>query len=255
MRGRVTVLGVFSEEVAVPRPRLAMRKVRDILRLAVGQGLSHRQVGLAVGVPFTTVADHLRRARKAGLGWPLPDGLDDAALEVLLFRKEPAPPTEARPLPEWEYVHRELRRPAVTLMLLWLEYKECHPEDGYSYSQFCHHYRGWQRHLDLVMRQEHRAGEKLFVDFPGQRLPIYDGRTNAVAFEAELFVAVLGASNYLYAEAVPSQELAHWIGAHVLEFFGSLPRIVVCDNLRAGVKSAWLAANMSSSLSRTPDTD
>src|SRR5438270_3827546 len=217
-----------------------MRKVRDILRLAVGQGLSHRQVGLAVGVPFTTVADHLRRARKAGVGWPLPGGLDDAALEALLFRKEPAPPTEARPLPEWEYVHRELRRPAVTLMLLWLEYKECHPEDGYSYSQFCHHYRGWQRHLDLVMRQEHRAGEKLFVDFPGQRLSIYDRRTSAVAFEAELFVAVLGASNYLYAEAVPSQELAHWVGAHVhaFEFFGSLPRIVVCDNLRAGVTRA-----------------
>jgi transposase len=217
-----------------------MRKVRDILRLAVGQGLSHRQVGLAVGVPFTTVADHLRRARKAGLGWPLPDGLDDAALEALLFRKEPAPPTEARPLPEWEYIHQELRRAAVTLMLLWLEYKECHPEDGYSYSQFCHHYRLWQRHLDLVMRQEHRAGEKLFVDFPGQRLPIYDGRTNSVAFEAELFVAVLGASNYLYAEAVPSQELAHWIGGHVhaFEFFGSLPRIVVCDNLRAGVTRA-----------------
>lgn len=217
-----------------------MRKVRDILRLAVGQGLSHRQVGAAVGVPFTTVADHLRRAREAGLGWPLPEGLDDAALEALLFRKELAPPTEARPLPDWEYIHRELRRPAVTLMLLWLEYKECHPEDGYSYSQFCHHYRLWQRHLDLVMRQEHRAGEKLFVDFPGQRLPIYDRRTNAVAFEAELFVAVLGASNYLYAEAVPSQELAHWVGAHVhaFEFFGAVPRIVVCDNLRAGVKQA-----------------
>lgn len=217
-----------------------MRKVRDILRLAVGQGLSHRQVGAAVGVPFTTVADHLRRAREAGLGWPLPDDLDDAALEALLFRKEPALPTEARPLPDWEYIHRELRRPAVTLMLLWLEYKECHPEDGYSYSQFCHHYRLWQRHLDLVMRQEHRAGEKLFVDFPGQRLPIYDRRINAVAFEAELFVAVLGASNYLYAEAVPSQELAHWVGAHVhaFEFFGSVPRIVVCDNLRAGVTRA-----------------
>ena len=118
----------------MPRPRLAMRKVRDILRLAVGQGLSHRQVGAAVGVPFTTVADHLRRAREAGLGWPLPEGLNDAALEALLFRKEPAPPTEARPLPDWEYIHRELRRPAVTLMLLWLEYKERHPEDGYLFN-------------------------------------------------------------------------------------------------------------------------
>jgi transposase len=224
----------------VPRPRLVMRKVRDILRLAVGQGLSCRQVGAALGIPFTTVGDHLRRAQAAGLGWPLPEGLDDAALEALLFRKEPAPPTAARPVPDWHYIHKELRRPAVTLMLLWLEYKECHPDDGYSYSQFCHHYRAWQGHLDLVMRQEHRAGEKLFVDFPGQRLPIYDRRTNAVALEAELFVAVLGASNYLYAEAVPSQELAHWIGAHVhaFEYLGSVPKIVVCDNLRAGVKQA-----------------
>jgi len=106
------------------------------------------------------VADHLRRAKAAGLSWPLPDGLDDDALEALLFAKEPAPPTEARPLPGWDYVHRELRRKGVTLMLLWLEYKEVHP-DGWDYSRFCFHYRAWQGHLDVVMRQEHRAGEKL----------------------------------------------------------------------------------------------
>jgi len=117
----------------VPRPRLAMRKVRDILRLAWGQGLSRRQVGASLGIPFTTVADHLRRASEAGLSWPLPDGLDDAALEAILFAREPAPPTEARPVPDWRVVHRELRRPGVTLMLLWLEYKEANPDDGYSY--------------------------------------------------------------------------------------------------------------------------
>jgi len=224
----------------VPRPRLAMRKVRDILRLAWGQGLSRRQVGAALDIPHTTVADHLRRAAEAGLSWPLPDGLDDAALEAALFGGEPAPPTETRPVPDWHDVHRELRRPGVTLMLLWLEYKEAHPGDGYSYSQFCHHYRAFQGRLDLVMRQEHRAGEKLFVDFPGQRLAIYDGRTGEVAVWAELFVAVLGASNYLYAEAVASQQLAHWVGAHVhaFEFFGAVPRIVVCDNLAAGVTRA-----------------
>jgi len=224
----------------VPRPRLAMRKVRDILRLAWGQGLSRRQVGASLGIPFTTVADHLRRASEAGLSWPLPDGLDDAALEAALFAREPAPPTEARPVPDWRQVHRELRRPGVTLMLLWLEYKEANPDDGYSYSQFCHHYRAFQRHIDLVMRQEHRAGEKLFVDFPGDRLAIYDRRTGEVAIEAELFVAVLGASNYLYAEAVASQQLAQWVGAHVhaFEFFGAVPRIVVCDNLAAGVTKA-----------------
>jgi transposase len=213
-----------------------MRKIRDILRLAHGQGLSRRQVGAALGIPFTTVSDHLRRAAEAGLSWPLPADLDDARLEALLFRKEATPATETRPVPDWQRVHRELRRPGVTLTLLWLEYREAHP-DGYAYSQFCHHYRAFQRTLDLVMRQEHRAGEKCFVDFPGQRLPIYDRRTNAPAFDAELFVAVLGASNYLYAEAVASQGLAHWVGAHVraFEFFGSAPAIVVCDNLRSGV--------------------
>ena len=108
----------------MPRPRLAMRMVRDILRLAVGQGLSRRQVGAALGIPFTTVSDHLRRAQEAGLGWPLPEEMDDQALEAALFRKDPAPPADRRPVPDWSEVHRELRRPGVTLMLLWVEYCE-----------------------------------------------------------------------------------------------------------------------------------
>ena len=222
----------------MPRPRLAMRKVREILRLALGEGLPLRQVGAALGVPFTTAGDHLRRAQRAGLSWPLPDELDDVALEALLFPKGPAPEPD-RPLPEWRYVHRELKRKGVTLMLLWHEYREAHPE-GYSYSQFCLHYRAFQAHLDLPMRQEHRAGEKLFVDFPGERLPIHDRRSGEVAFEAELFVAVLGASSLLHAEAVASQGLEHWIAAHVhvFEALGCVPRVVVCDNLRSGVARA-----------------
>jgi transposase len=221
----------------LPRPRIAMRQVRDILRLAWGQGLSHRQVGASLQIPFTTVAGHVRRARAAGLSWPLPEDLDDTALESLLFKKDPAPPSESRPVPDWNRVHAELRRKGVTLMLLWLEYKEAHP-DGWGYSRFCHHYRAWQGHLDVVMRQEHRAGEKCFVDFTGQRLPIYDRRSGEVAFMAELFVAVLGASNYLYAEAVRSQDLASFVGAHVnaFEFYGATPAVVVPDNLAAAVK-------------------
>lgn len=122
---------------------------------------------------------------------------------------------------------------------LWLEYKEVHP-DGYEYSQFCHRYRVFEKTVDVVMRQEHKAGQKLFVDFPGQRLAIYDRRSGEVAFHAELFVGVLGASNYLYAEATASQSLEHWISAHVhaFESFGAVPEIVVCDNLRSGVKAA-----------------
>jgi len=144
--------------------------------------------------------------------------------------------SSTRPLPDWQKVHLELRRPHVTLMLLWHEYKETFP-DGYAYSQFTELYRRWHRHLDVVMRQEHKAGEKLFVDFPGSRIPIYDDKTGEVCFEAELFVAALGASSYLYVEAVRSQQLAHWVSAHVhaLEFYGGAPAIVVCDNLRSGV--------------------
>ena len=198
------------------RPHISMRKVRDVLRLRFGEGRSLRQVASSLQIPFTTVADHVKRAKAAGLGWPLPEDMDDGALEARLFAAA-APPAGARPTPDWPTIHRELRRPGVTLMLLWLEYKETFP-DGYAYSQFCEHYRRWRRHLDVVMRQEHKAGEKLFVDFPGQQIPIYDERTGAVAFEAELFVAVLGASSYLYAEALRSQELLHWVSAHCNTF-------------------------------------
>jgi transposase len=202
--------------------------------------MSIRQTAASLGIPVMTVSDQLRRARQAGLGWPVPEAMSDAEIEARLFSRPPSPPSESRPLPDWNYVHKELRRPGVTLMLLWLEYKEVHPQDGYGYSQFCLHYRAWQRHLDVVMRQEHRAGEKLFVDFPGQHLPIYDRRTGEVAIQAELFVAVLGASNYLYAEAVASQDLSSWITAHVhaFEAMGCVPKIVVPDNLAAAVRKA-----------------
>jgi transposase len=212
-----------------------MRNVREVLRLALGQGLSVRDVAASVGIARSTVSDHLRRAEEAGLRWPLPDELSDSALEQLLFPK-PLPAPVSRPMPDWKAVHKELRRKGMTLALLWLEYRQSHPE-GYGYSQFCYHYQQFCSTVDVVMRQEHRAGDKCFVDFPGQTLSIYDRRTGAVLLEAELFVAVLGASNYLYAEAVRSQDLPSWIGAHVhaFSFFGAVPRIVVCDNLRSGV--------------------
>jgi transposase len=215
-----------------------MRKIREILRLSA-QGLSRRKVGAATRLPYTTVTDHLVRARAAGLVWPLPEAMDDDALEARLFAPVTPPPArELRPLPDWPLVHRELRRKGVTLALLWMEYKERHP-DGYQHSWFCAAYRRWQRHVDVVMRQEHRAGEKLFVDFAGQTIPITDPVTGELT-DAQLFVAVLGASSYTYAEALPSQELAHWIAAHVhaFTFFEGCPRIVVPDNLKAGVTRA-----------------
>jgi transposase len=215
-----------------------MRKTRDVLRLSLGEGLSLRQIAASLQVPFTTAGEHVRRAKAAGLSWPLPDDLDDDRLEALLFPAA-APPGTERVAPDWQHIHAELHRPHVTLMLLWVEYREADP-DGYGYSQFCEHYRRWRRHLDAVMRQNHKAGEKCFVDFPGATIPIYDVRSGEVAFDAELFVAALGCSGYLFAEAVRSQELPHWVSAHVhaLEFFAGCPAILVCDNLKSGVTKA-----------------
>ncbi len=221
----------------MPRPRSAMRKIRDVLRLTLAEQLSRRQVSASLGIPFTTICEYVDRSRQAGLSWPLPEDLDDAGLEALLFKK-PAPVMVERPLPDWNHVHLELRRPGVTLQLLNLEYLEQH-KDGYQYSQFCERYRRWQRHLDVVMRQEHRAGDKMFIDFAGQTIPIVDQATGVIT-EAELFVTVLGASNYLYAEAFPSQELPYWIAghAHALSFYGGAPRLWICDNLKSGVTKA-----------------
>jgi len=219
----------------MPRPHISMRKIRDVLRLRFGEDLSLRQVSASLGIPFTTVSEHVKRAKAAGLGWPLPADLDDGALEARLFTSA-APAASPRPQPDFQRIHLELRRPHVTLMLLWHEYKETFP-DGYAYSQFAELYRRWSRHLDVVMRQSHKAGEKLFVDFPGAQIPIYDQRSGEVAFSAELFVAVLGASSYIYAEATRSQELLFWVNAHVhaFEYIGGCPAIVVCDNLRSGM--------------------
>lgn len=215
-----------------------MRKIKDVLRLRFGESRSLREVSASLQLPFTTVADHVRRATAAGLSWPLPADLTDSALELLLFPQSEAP--KRRVLPDWKQIHDELRKPGVTLMLLWLEYKEAHPDDGYAYSQFCELYRSWRRHLDVVMRQLHRPGEKLFVDFPGQTIPIHDPATGEITLRAELFVAVLGASSYLYVEALRSQELIQFIGAHVnaFEFFSGCPAILVPDNLRSAVTKA-----------------
>lgn len=221
----------------MPAMRLTMRKVKEVLRLQGECGLSHRQIAKSCGIARPTVADYLRRARAAGVSWPLPDGLDEGTLERLLF-----PPSsrsaKARPLPDWSEIHRELKRPGVTLALLWQEHKVVFPE-GHQYSAFCQHYRAWQRQLDLVMRQIHRAGEKLFIDYAGQSVPIVE-RSSGQCHPAQIFVAVLGASNYTYAEATWTQSLPDWIGSHVRTFayLGGVPELLVPDNLKSGVTAA-----------------
>ncbi len=220
----------------MPRPRAAMRKIREALRLCLAEGLSPRQTGIATGLPRTTVRRYVVRAAEVGLGWPLPPELDDRALEERLFgRAAPVPAVVGRPVPDWAVVHRELRRKSVTLALLWTEYRERCP-DGFGYTWFTEQYRAFAGRLDVVLRQDHRAGEKLFLDFAGQTIPITDPLTGEI-WQAQLFVAVLGASNYTYAEALPSQAEVHWTAAHVraFEFMDGAPAILVPDNLKAGV--------------------
>jgi transposase len=222
----------------MPRPHTTMRQIRNVLRLHFAEKLSVRDTASSLAMARSTVADYLIRARVAGLSWPLPEEMDDDALERRLF-PDVAKVRSAYPQPDFEVMKKELTRKGVTLQLLWFEYRELHP-DGYGYSQFCQRYRDWRRRRDVVLRQDHKGGEKMFVDFPGLTIPIYDAATLEIAFKAELFVAVLGASSYLYAEALRSQQLIHWVGAHVhaFEFFGGVPEIVVSDNLRSAVTTS-----------------
>ena len=212
-----------------------MRKIRDVLRLNA-EGLSNRKIAVSLGIGRTTIGDTVRRAQLAGLNWPLPSDLTDDALEQRLFpvvvkAKNPS-------LPDWAYIHRERRRPGVTLLLLWEEYRSAHP-DGFGRTQFYAHYRQWQGKLSPTMRQTHTAGERMFVDYAGQTIPFIDGLTGEV-HEAQLFVACLGASSYTYAEATLTQNLSDWTGSHcrAFNFFDGVSELVVCDNLKSGITRA-----------------
>ena len=223
----------------MPNTRLPMRKIHEVLRLHHCCGLSRRAISRTCGIAHSTVTDYLWRAEQASLGWPLPAGLCEEDLERRLF--PPVPDADdPRPLPDYAYIHAELithKRVNLTLDLLWCEYKEAQPE-GYQYSRFCELYRDWLGKRDYCMRQEHKAGEKVFVDY-GKGLAIWDNATGEPV-ATHLFVAVWGASNYTYAEAALSQELASWCGSHrrAFEHFGCVPHIVVPDNLKSAVSKA-----------------
>ena len=184
------------------------------------------------------MAEYLRRAAVVGVTWPVPPELDGAALERKLFTPPFASTEAARPQPDWVRIHAELRRPGVTLLLLWEEYRAGQPE-GYGYSRFCDLYAAWRGRLSPTMRQTHPAGERLFVDYAGQAVPLIDAATGEVR-PAQVFVAALGASNLTYAEARWTQSLPDWIGCHVNAFasMGGVARQLVCDSLKAGVTAA-----------------
>ncbi len=212
--------------------RLPVRKIREVLRLKAA-GLSDRKIAAVIGSARSTVQECLRRARDAQIVWPLTEELDEDALQARLYRREV--PLSQRPLPDFAGVHTELRRPGVTRWLLWQEYKSVHPE-GWQYSVFCEQYRRWLSTRDPVLRQAHAPGDKLFVDYAGQTVPITD-RYSGEQRPAQIFVAVLGCSNYSYAEASFSQKLPDWLGSHVraLEYLGGVPSAIVPDNLKSAV--------------------
>lgn len=212
-----------------------MRKIVEVLRLKSDHQMSNRQIAKSCSLSHSTVRDYLDRTRLAGLAWPLDPALDNATLEGMLFPHNAPLFSAERGMPPMEYLFKELKRKGVTLQLLWYEYKQANPE-GYHYSQFCHRYREWVSKLDVTLRQEHRAGEKLFVDYAGQTIPIIDLATGE-EIPAQIFIAALGCSNYTFAEASLAQDLPSWIRSHVhaFEFFGGVPGILVPDNLKSGV--------------------
>jgi transposase len=215
--------------------RLPMRKLREILRLKWVAQRPHREVARSLGVSLGAVASVISRARLTGLTWPAVEGLPDDALERRLYGPPAGETADDRPEPDLAWMHRELRRPGVTLELLHVEYLAQHPT-GYRYSAFCARYRAWRARQRPSMRQVHRAGEKAFVDYAGQRPTIVDPRTGEVT-AVELFVAVLGASNLTFAEATATQQSADWIASHThaVEAWGGVPAVWVPDQLKTGV--------------------
>ena len=213
----------------MPAERLAMRRVREILRYRFEEGLGHKAISYRLGAAPSTVRETLRRAAAAGLTWPLGEEVTDTVLEAALYKASGKKTGHRRSVePDWAEIHRELKRKHVTLQILWDEYIALHP-DGYRYSRFCDLYRGWAANLPVTMRQNHAAGEKLFVDYAGDTVMVVVDRLTGKKRQAHLFVAVLGASSLSYAEARWSETLPDWIGCHVnaLEAFGGAPALLV----------------------------
>lgn len=226
----------------MPGRRIEMRKLKEVLRLHLTARLSNRKIALVTGIGKTAVSKHVSRARELGLDWGRLEAMDEEAISALLY----GPPRNPEPIqlvePDWDEVSRELRRhKGVTKLLLWREYQEEYGSKAYSYSRYCELYAGWKGHIDPVMRFEHAAGEKCFVDYAGLTLDVVDPETGEVR-EAQVFVATLGCSNYTFADVTWTQQSNDFLASHqrAVEFFGGVPKIFVLDNLKSGVtKPDW----------------
>jgi transposase len=215
-----------------------MRKLREILRLRFELKLEQRQIARACSIAVSTVHEYLKRAEAANLDWPLPEGWEDSHLEAALFPSPEAKPA-TKSAPDYAAIQEQLRcHRHMTLQLLWEEYRAVHP-DGYRYSRFCELYQRWRKKLDVVMRQEHKAGEKAFIDWAGATIPIHD-RATGMVWQAPLFVAAMGASSYTWAEATRDQQMDSWLRAHMhaFEYWGGVPSLAVPDNTKTAVSKA-----------------
>ncbi|MCH7940157.1 MAG: IS21 family transposase [Candidatus Marinimicrobia bacterium] len=225
-----------------------MRHIRRIIGLHVTSGLSVRLISRALSVPPSTVADYIRRFRAGVLSPSDIRNLNDRQVYAALFPEQGKGHLPGKPLPDFSLIHRELRRKHVTRLLLWEEYREQHP-GGYGYTQFCELYRQWSQKISVSMRQVHRAGEKLFVDYSGLTMEIIDPVTGEIS-RAEILVACLGASGYTYAEASNSQKKENFLASHrrAFEFFGGVPEVIVPDNLKSAVTDAnWYDPDLNES--------
>ena len=220
------------------RKHTSMKKIREVLRLTNELGLNQREISDSLCIPRSTVQDIQIRSRVANISWPLTDEQSDEQLSEILFPKSYERDPSKKSLPDWSYIHKELRLKGVTRQLLWIEYKEENP-NGYQYSQFCDKYREWEKSHRLSLRQNHIAGEKMFLDFSGLKIPYLNSKTGEVR-HAELFVAVLGGSSYTFAYAVEDQKISNWLKGHMkaFDYFRGCSLILVPDNLKSGVQKA-----------------
>jgi len=219
--------------------RTAMRKLREVLRLSYSAGLSIRKISASTKISVGSIQNILKLAEQLQITWPLPEDWDDQTLALKFYPRSDAQPSAKFQEPVWTDVHMELKKKGLTKQLLWEEYAQQYPNRCYSYSQFCARYADWLKKQKRSMRQVHRAGDKLFIDYAGPTMPVVCASTSEIR-TAQIFVAVLGASNYTFAEATWSQSLPDWLGSHVraFEFFGGTPVLLVPDNLKSGVNKA-----------------
>ena len=223
----------------MPTERTSMRKLREVLRLRLHAQLGMRQIRDSTHLSLGVIQKITSKAKALGLDWAAIDKLDDVQLAGMIYPKSDTRASHKNVLPDWREVYQELQRKGMTQQLLWEEYAEQYPNRSFSYSQFSLLYRQWLKKQKRSMRQIHKAGEKLFVDYAGQTVPIVCNSTGETR-TAQVFVAVMGASNYTFCEATRSQKLADWIGSHVraFDYLGGVPVMVVPDNLKSGVSKA-----------------